>query len=60
MMSFPLLPVGATKHTFELAGDEFLLDGKPFQIRSGEIHPERIAKEYWRHLTRCRCPGRWG
>lgn len=37
------------KHTFSLAGNEFLLDGKPFQIRSGEIHPARIPKEYWRH-----------
>ncbi|MFC0436718.1 beta-galactosidase [Kutzneria buriramensis] len=27
----------------------FLLDGKPFQIRSGEMHPARIPVEYWRH-----------
>lgn len=37
------------KHTFTLGKTEFLLDGKPFQIRSGEIHPARIPKEYWRH-----------
>jgi len=43
------LAAQANKHTFALAKSEFLLDGKPFQIRSGEIHPARIPKEYWRH-----------
>ena len=38
-----------TKHTFTLSPDNFLLDGKPFQIISGEMHPARIPKEYWRH-----------
>ena len=28
---------------------EFLLDGKPFQIRGGEMHPSRIPPVYWRH-----------
>jgi beta-galactosidase len=37
------------KHTFALGGEEFLLDGKPFQIISGEMHPARIPEEYWRH-----------
>ncbi|MEP9322259.1 beta-galactosidase [Paraburkholderia phymatum] len=38
-------------HVFSFApnGDGFLLDGKPFQIRSGELHPARIPVEYWRH-----------
>jgi beta-galactosidase len=38
-------------HVFGFApdGDGFLLDGKPFQIRSGELHPARIPAEYWRH-----------
>ncbi|MCR5183984.1 MAG: beta-galactosidase [Opitutales bacterium] len=27
----------------------FMLNGKPFQIRGAEIHPQRIPKEYWRH-----------
>lgn len=36
-------------HTFELEKSEFLLDGKPFQIISGEMHPARIPVEYWRH-----------
>ncbi len=36
-------------HVFSLGRREFLLDGKPFQIISGEIHPARIPREYWRH-----------
>ncbi len=36
-------------HQFELGGDNFLLDKKPFQIISAEMHPARIPKEYWRH-----------
>lgn len=39
-------------HTFTLGTEEFLLDGKPFQIISGEIHPGRIPDEYWRHRIR--------
>ena len=37
------------KHSFELGSSEFLLDGKTFQIISGEMHPARIPAEYWRH-----------
>ena len=38
-----------TKHTFSLSKTDFLLDGKPFQIISGEIHPARVPVEYWKH-----------
>ena len=37
------------KHIFSLGTKDFLLDGKPLQIISGEMHPARIPKEYWRH-----------
>ncbi len=37
------------KHSFTLSKTEFLLDGKPFQIISGEIHPARVPVEYWKH-----------
>ena len=37
------------KHQFTLGKTEFLLDGKPLQIISGELHPARIPQEYWRH-----------
>ncbi|WP_082443285.1 MULTISPECIES: beta-galactosidase [unclassified Sphingomonas] len=30
----------------------FLLDGKPFQMRSGEMHPARIPRAYWQHRIR--------
>jgi beta-galactosidase len=36
-------------HTFTLGSSEFLLDGQPYQIISGEMHPARIPVEYWRH-----------
>ena len=38
-----------TKHNFSFSKNDFLLDGKPFQIISGEMHPARIPKQYWRH-----------
>ncbi|HKU26399.1 MAG TPA: beta-galactosidase, partial [Candidatus Sulfotelmatobacter sp.] len=34
-------------HHFGIDGDHFALDGKPFQIISGEMHYERIPREYW-------------
>ncbi|MBS1915148.1 MAG: beta-galactosidase [Bacteroidetes bacterium] len=37
------------KHFFSLSKNDFLLDGKPFQVISGEMHPARIPKQYWRH-----------
>lgn len=40
------------RHTFVLGKDDFLLDGKPLQIISGEMHPARIPPEYWRHRIR--------
>ncbi len=47
-----LAAIGIAKqasHTFTLGTNDFLLDGKPFQVRSGEMHPERIPAQYWRH-----------
>ena len=37
------------KHRFSFSKQDFLLDGKPMQIISGEMHPARIPREYWRH-----------
>jgi beta-galactosidase len=37
------------RHSFTFGGNEFLLDGEPFQIISGELHPARIPVEYWQH-----------
>lgn len=44
--------VTAQTHQFSFDKQEFLLDGRPFQIISGEMHPARIPKEYWRHRIR--------
>jgi beta-galactosidase GanA len=50
LMLLPYFGVSQDKsHTFKLGKTEFLLDGKPFQIVSGEMHPARIPVEYWRH-----------
>ncbi|QPH41512.1 glycoside hydrolase family 35 protein [Pedobacter endophyticus] len=38
-----------SKHTFAIADGNFLLDGNPIQIHSGEMHYSRIPKPYWRH-----------
>ncbi len=37
------------KHSFAFSNTDFMLDGKPYQILSGEMHPARIPAEYWRH-----------
>lgn len=37
------------KHSFAIAEGNFLLDGKPVQIHSGEMHYSRIPQPYWRH-----------
>ena len=38
----------AQTHTFKIGEGDFLLDGKPFQIISGEMHFARIPRECWR------------
>jgi len=40
--------VAQPRHHFALGQSDFLLDGKPFQVISGEMHPARIPREYWR------------
>ncbi len=35
-------------HSFSLGDTTFLLDGKPFQMISGEIHYPRVPREAWR------------
>lgn len=39
-------------HSFKVVGDHFELDGKPFQVLSGEIHYARVPREYWRDRIR--------
>lgn len=42
----------AVPHRFEIGANDFLLDGKPFQIRCGEVHAPRVPAEYWQHRLR--------
>ena len=39
---------GTAAHTFAVENGKFALDGKPFQIISGEMHSPRIPRAYWR------------
>lgn len=38
--------------TLTLGQNEFLLNGKPFLIRAGELHFSRIPRAYWNHRIR--------
>ena len=40
------------KHHFGVSGGQFVLDGKPFQVISGEMHYPRIPRAYWRDRLR--------
>lgn len=40
--------VQAAPPHFSPVGDHFELDGKPYVIRSGELHYARIPREFWR------------
>jgi beta-galactosidase len=43
---------------FAVAGDHFELDGKPYVIRSGEMHYARIPRAFWRErLQQARAMG---
>ncbi|HXY39477.1 MAG TPA: glycoside hydrolase family 35 protein [Vicinamibacteria bacterium] len=44
----PALARSAAAHSFAIQGDRFSLDGRPFVIRSGEMHYARVPREYWR------------
>src|SRR5688572_6951083 len=41
-----------SSQSFELGDSDFLLDGRPFQMISGEMHYTRIPPEYWRARMR--------
>lgn len=49
MGALPSLAQSKAAHTFEVKGGEFVYDGKPIKIHSGEMHFARVPKEYWRH-----------
>jgi len=43
------LSLQAQKHTFEIKEGDFIYDGKPIRLISGEMHYPRIPHQYWRH-----------
>ncbi|MGN6603379.1 MAG: glycoside hydrolase family 35 protein [Ginsengibacter sp.] len=40
--------IAQSKHTFQIKDGNFLYDGKPIQIHSGEMHFARVPKAYWK------------
>ena len=51
-------PAAPPAHQVGIEGDQFVLDGKPLQIISGEMHYVRIPREYWRdRLKKARAMG---
>ncbi|HTZ45953.1 MAG TPA: beta-galactosidase family protein [Verrucomicrobiae bacterium] len=47
-ISFSAKPPASTPATFVAQDGQFLLNGKPFRIISGEMHYARIPRPYWR------------
>jgi beta-galactosidase len=45
-------PAISGRHRFTLGDSTFLLDGKPFQMISGEMHYTRVPREAWRARMR--------
>nr|WP_294896051.1 beta-galactosidase family protein [uncultured Pedobacter sp.] len=48
LLSCASLKAQVPEHNFILADSTFMLDGKPFQMISGEMHYPRIPREAWR------------
>lgn len=40
------------KHSFKIESGNFVYDGKPIQIHSGEMHYSRVPAPYWHHRLR--------
>jgi beta-galactosidase len=47
-----LRPAQTEQPSFRVADGQFLLNGKPFRIISGEMHYARIPRAYWRDRLR--------
>jgi beta-galactosidase GanA len=49
LFSFFLSIHSWSQHSFEIKSGQFVYDGKPILIHSGEMHFARVPKPYWRH-----------
>lgn len=47
-LTMAALCLPATAGTFEIKGRDYIVDGKPLQILSGEIHYPRVPRAYWK------------
>ena len=47
-----VLSLAGSARSFEIGETDFLLDGKPFVLRCGEVHYARIPRDYWQHRLR--------
>ena len=52
MLCCTLYAADKDRHTFAIQNGQFLYDGKPTPIYSGEMHYERVPAQYWRHRLR--------
>jgi beta-galactosidase len=50
--SVPVSVPPSSRHTFRVSGTQFLLDGKPYQVISGEMHYPRVPRADWRDRFR--------
>ena len=50
--ALPSFSQQSSTHTFGVANGQFVLDGKPFRVVSGEMHYPRIPRAYWRDRLR--------
>ena len=64
MLLLLLLPLGIANaqqvrsSEFKAGNNEFLLNGKPYIIRAGELHYSRIPMKYWDHrIKMCKAMG---
>src|SRR3984885_1929251 len=52
VLSFALPSFSQQSYTFGVANGQFVLNGKPFRVISGEMHYPRIPRAYWRDRFR--------
>jgi beta-galactosidase len=57
-LSFSVSAQTSQKQTFTVGDKSFLLNGKPYVIRAGELHFPRIPREYWdQRIKLCKAMG---